>query len=518
MTVQRWLAALPGELVAARPRLLLAQARLALLDGRVEEAEGLLDAAERALTGTGGWGEEPYEPSIGRGASLLANIPATIAIDRAYLAELRGDADRAVGLASRALAEIGEDEWMLASNAGGYLALAEWLRGHLPEAERGLSATIARWLAVGERHLAARGYHHLGQVQRAQGRLDAALETYRQALDVAGAAQSGRPALPAVGIGHVGLAEVAYERGELETALRHVTEGIRLSRRLAYTQPLATGLATLGAIRQAKGDEAGAREVMEEAVRVAAGPGLTALLHPVPVRRARLLLAQGDVEGAARWVRERGLDPGDRPRYPKEPEQLVLARVLLATDRAGEALGLLERLEGSAAAQGRGGSLIEIGVLRARALVAGGDEAGALGALTRALTLACPQGYVRVFTDEGAVIGALLGRLIAARRTEAATADGVPLSCLARLLRGFGAEPASRGGTPALPGLAGALTARELEVLGLLAAGRSNQRIAEELVVTLDTVKKHVSHVLEKLGATNRTEAVATARELGLLG
>jgi LuxR family maltose regulon positive regulatory protein len=118
-------------------------------------------------------------------------------------------------------------------------------------------------------------------------------------------------------------------------------------------------------------------------------------------------------------------------------------------------------------------------------------------------------------------MGVLLGRLVAARRAEQAAARDVPLGCLARVLQAFGqkdAKPGSRPRTaPAVPGLVDQLTVRELEILQLVAAGASNQRIADQLVVTLDTVKKHITHLLGKLGATNRTEAVARARQLGLI-
>ena len=163
--------------------------------------------------------------------------------------------------------------------------------------------------------------------------------------------------------------------------------------------------------------------------------------------------------------------------------------------------------------------MIEAGALRALALAACGQDAEAVNALADVLTLACPQGYVRVFADEGPPMAALLTRLIAAQRAGQAAA-GVPLGCLARLQRAFdpGHNPPDPGqGTAAVPGIVEPLTAREREVLGMLAAGRSNQAIASELVVTLDTVKKHVSHVLGKLGAANRTEAVTRARELGLI-
>jgi LuxR family maltose regulon positive regulatory protein len=511
-TVRRWLAMLPAELVWSRPRLCLAQTFMALVGGDMEAIEPPLDAAERAFAAAA---DEPFEPSVGRAASLLANVPAAIAVDRAWLAYLRGDAEGTVAFASRALAELGEDEWMLDSAARWHLAVAEWLRGRLAEAERALSSSTARWRAAGERYLAVRGCHHLGLVQRAQGRLDAALGTYQQALEMT--APLGQPALPSAGIARVGMAEVAYQRNELDAALEHVTEGIARCRHLVYTPPLAAGLATLAWIRQVQGDLAGSLEAIDEAEGVAPSRGVATLLNPAPALRARLLLARGDLAAAVRWTEQRGLGADDDPSYPHEPEYLVLARVLLAQDRPDHALGLLGRLHAAARAQGRLGSLIEIQALRALALAGGGDEAAAVAVLAEALTLACPQGYVRVFADEGAPMGALLGRLVAAQRTAQSAAGGVPLDCLARLLRAFDATHAGRGGAAAVPGLVEQLTDRELQVLGLLAAGRSNQRIAGELVVSLDTVKKHVGRVLDKLGAANRTEAVARARELGLL-
>jgi LuxR family transcriptional regulator, maltose regulon positive regulatory protein len=512
-TVQRWLAAIPAEIASSRPRLLLARSRLALVGGRLEAAGQLLDAAERAQAGAAGVEGEPFGPSADRG-SWLVNVPAAVTTQRAYLAALRGDAEGAAAFASQALAVIGDDEWMLASHARGYLSLAEWMRGRLTEAEQLLSSIITQWRAAGERALAVRGCHHLGQIQRAQGRLDAALGTYQQAVDIA--AVPGRPHLPAAGTGYVGMAEVAYQRGELDTALRHVTEGISLARQSDHTQPLANGLVTLAWIRQAQGDGAGALAAMDEAGQVGASSEVASLLNPAPAQRARLLLARGDIEAAAQWASSRGLDPDGEPGYPKEPEYLALARILIARDLPGLALDLLERLRAGAAAGRRAGSLIEILALQALALAARGDEAAALTALTGALTRGCPQGYLRVFADEGSPMGALLGRLIAAKRAEQGPVHNVPLAYLGSLLRCF-QQLAAAPGRSAVPRLPEPLTEREREILKLLAAGKPNQQIARELVVSLATVKKHVTHVLAKLGAANRTEATARARELGLL-
>ena len=310
-TIQRWLAALPAELAGSRPRLCLARAWMALVGGDVEAADAPLDAAERGFADVA---DEPFEPSVGRGASWLANVPAAIALARAWLAYLRGDAEGTAAFASHALAELGEGEWVLDSVTRVQLALAEWLRGRLTQAERAFASSIAGWRAAGETGLAASACHLLGQVQRAQGRLDAAFGTYQQALEITTA--PGRASPPAAGIGYVGLAEVAYQRNELDAAFRQASEGIARCRQLNYTQPLATGLATLAWIRQAAGDAAGALDAMGEAERVAPGPGVTGLFNPVPAQRARLLLAHGDVAAATRWTEERGLGVDDEPGYP----------------------------------------------------------------------------------------------------------------------------------------------------------------------------------------------------------
>ena len=179
---------------------------------------------------------------------------------------------------------------------------------------------------------------------------------------------------PAAGIAYVGLGEVSYQQGDLDAALGYLTEGIALCRQFTYAPPLATGLATLAWTRQAGGDPGGALGPMGEAERAMPGPAV-GLINPVPAQRARLLLARGEVAAAARWTQERGLGPDDEPTYPREPEYLVLARVLLTEDRPGPALALLDRMLAAAAAQDRAGSIIEIQALRALALAAAGQEA-----------------------------------------------------------------------------------------------------------------------------------------------
>jgi LuxR family transcriptional regulator, maltose regulon positive regulatory protein len=482
-TIQRWLSAVPASLTAARPRLRLAHTFAALVYGDVTGAAALLDGVDPSDAG-------PFESSVGDAASLLVNVPAAFAICRAWLCYLRGDPDGMAEFAGRARAMLGHGQVMLESVYQLNLALADWLHGKLASAEREFTALVASWRGFGESSLAARSCRFLAQVQRDQGRLAVAFATCQETVAIA--EDQDQPRLPIAAYGYVGLAEIAYQRDELADALRYVTEGIARGRQLSEREPLASGLVALAWIRQAGGDLVGAVAAIEEAERVAPSPAVASLLNPVPAQRARLLLAQGDIAAAARWTAQRGLDPDDEPLpYLREQEYLVLARVLIAQGSPDRALVLLDRLHAAAAEQERLGSVIELLSLRAAALAACGDEPAAAAVLTQALALGRPRGYVRVFVDEGAPLKALLSRL----------------------------DPGLTVGTPRIrqPGLVDPLTARELEVLALLAAGASNQAIAARLVVTIDTVKKHVTHVLAKLTATNRTEAVARARHLGLL-
>ena len=189
-TLHRWLSALPAKSVRDRPRLCLAQATSAAISFRVEALEALLDDAERAFAISG---DEPYEPSVPRAVSVLANVPAGIAFLHAVLARLRGDPALAAGYNRQALGLLGEQDWLMRSFVRWNMAGADWLGGRLGQAERGLAEVLAERRAAGEGFLAMRVCYDLGQVQRAQGNLDAALATCREALEIAGEGGSQPP-------------------------------------------------------------------------------------------------------------------------------------------------------------------------------------------------------------------------------------------------------------------------------------------------------------------------------------
>ena len=513
-TVVSWLAALPPDVIHDRPMLALGQAKVMLMAGRLDEVEPLLMEAERAFHDAA---DEPYQASIDRKDSLLANVPAAIAIARADLARVRGQADRERMFAQAAIAQLTDQDELLAVVTRYHVAFADWIAGRLAPAERALDNLFAERAASQRRDLALRAAFDLGGVQQAQGRLSAAQRTYEQGLKVA--ASIGSP--PTVGMVHVGLAEVCYERDELSAAAEHATVGIQRCRRLAYALALVAGFVTLARIRQAQGDADGALAAVDEAER-AMPQALVDLRYPLPVLRARLALAAGNLAEAASWARRCGLAVTDEPVYRHEPEYRMLARVLLAEERPTVALELLERWRRPAVAHGRVAGVLRLGILAARAHESAGDRAAALAALADGLVLAAPESYLRVFLDEGAPVAALLRELTAGRRLEQLGAGSVPRGFLDRLSDAFNRQgtpilpPASRGAVVA-PGMLQPLSNREHEVLRLLAAGRPNKAIAKELFITVDTVKRHVSHVFDKIGVNNRTQAVARARELGLL-
>jgi LuxR family maltose regulon positive regulatory protein len=263
------------------------------------------------------------------------------------------------------------------------------------------------------------------------------------------------------------------------------------------------------------GDQTGALEAIGEAERLVPYPAVD-IFFPVGVQRARLLVAQGKVEDAARWCAERGLGVEDEPSYLREREHLLLARVLLAQGKPDQVLMLLKRLREKAQAGGRSDGEIVILTLQALALQEKSERERAVSIVTQALTLAEPEGYVRTFVDEGPEMAPLLSEvLMVHQRRHLERPDRPSAHYLRKLLAAL--EQAASGSVSPTPQLPEPLSERELEVLQLIAAGKSNSRIAQELFVTAGTVKTHIRNIYRKLDAHSRTQALVRARELNLL-
>ena len=344
----------------------------------------------------------------------------------------------------------------------------------------------------------------MADIRIAQGRLSEAMHTYEQALQLA--REHGTPTLRGTADMYVGMSGVFRERNELAAARQALSSSTELGEHAGLAQNPYRSRVAMARIVAAEGDVDGAVALLDEAERVYAGDYFPNV-RPIPASRARLWVVQGRVSEALAWVDEQGLSTKDDLRYMKEFEHITLARVLLAgSDQPrAEAMAFLERLREAAEGGERSGSVIEILVLQALAHQKRGDTAAALVPLGRALALAEPEGYVRMFVDEGPPMAVLLG----------ATAKGEIASTYAReLLAAFGdaAHPAS-----ARQDLVEPLSQRELDVLRLLASDLNGPAIANELVVSLNTVRSHTKSIYSKLGVNDRRGAVRRAEELDLL-
>jgi LuxR family maltose regulon positive regulatory protein len=315
---------------------------------------------------------------------------------------------------------------------------------------------------------------------------------------------------------HLGLAMLAHERGDEIGAAQHLQTTADLGQRTTLVDwPYRWSLAQ-ARLKESAGEWDAALLFFDEAKRGYVKNPIP-ILQPVEALKARVYLKQGRPEKAQAWARERGLLVTDEVNFLGEFEYLTLARVRLVEHSFEGVSELLERLLTLAETQKRTGSVMNILLTQALAHQAQGNRVQAIAALERALKSAEPEGFIRLFVDEGPPMAQLLSE---------AAARGIMPDYVARLLAAFpgAAQDAARTTTPPAAvtrsgpaSLIEPLSRRELEILALIAQGLSNREIGERLFLALDTVKGHNRRIFEKLQVQSRTEAIARARELGLL-
>jgi LuxR family transcriptional regulator, maltose regulon positive regulatory protein len=500
----RWLGALPDRLVRHRLELSLLYAWALVHSGQLENAECRLRDTEEGLgldTGASTAGLSDRE------RTMLGEI----CIIRARMAAMRENAPLTTEFCHRALDLLPEDELRRRGDVALDLGHANCSVGDIKAASEAFARAATTGRDADDLRTALFALRYQASLEISRGRLRVAEDLLLEGQRLAESRPEGVPSV--AGMIHTGMGELLYERGELDEARRLLEEGIEHGRRSGEAKILVYGYVNLARVLMARGDAEGAHFLIREAGR------LTPRWPLIWARQARFYLAQGDVRSAARWAREYGATQ-DYLSYPRHFERITMARVSLGEGRTDEALDLLDRLMQDAESDGRTAHEIELLILRALVFNGRGDTEGALDSLKRALALAEPEGFVRVFVDEGPPMAALLERLIRESHDDGPYAVA-PDGYAGKLLEHFALEapPSSNGGSRRSPVLGfEPLSEREIEVLELVAAGRSNAEIAGELYLSVGTVKAHVHRIFGKLLVRNRSQAVARARELRLLG
>jgi LuxR family transcriptional regulator, maltose regulon positive regulatory protein len=508
MTLLDWLEALPEGTKRRRPQLLLQYSAALLWVGQLDDIEPLVREIERVVGGEGR--DEDLQSSADE--SLRQVLLGGVAATRSWRAYMKGEPHDAITLARRALALLPEKDLELRTYAAFRLAEAYRTADDLEAATAAYAETAELGRAAGHDYLVLRAMSRQAKLEMAQGRLRKADHLLRRALRLA--VERGGDSLPATGEEHVFIGELLYERDELHAAARQLKEGIRLAERMGQLDTLVDGYVALSRAEMAQGSVDSALETAREASKLAERSGAAEAIVEAAAWNARLHLSRGDMTAAVLELERIAGAPAVSVSMVRETEQIARARLTLARGEHDEAMRLLEEWRQSAEAAGRTGKLIEILTLQAVALWGKSKREQAVGTLTRALALGEPEGYVRTFVDEGAKVGELLSAILEARQRGHPDATRIPARYLAKVLAILAQESAAPG---AGERLSEPLSERELEVLALVASGKSNLEIASSLFVSLSTVKTHINNLYRKLGARSRTQAIARARELDLI-
>ena len=490
-----WVNNLPEEVIRVHP-LLCAQLGQAFADaGEPAASELRLQDAERCLEGSDITNETQLKP-----------LPAMIALTRAYNAQVQGDPTTTVKYAELALQLIPEDDFDHRAQAINILEVIHWASGNLESAVRALGDWMESMTQRGNHVFVVASAFAVADMLVSLGSLSESERIYQGALQLA--AQHGPEAEHITAHHHLGLSMIYRQRGDDSLAAHHLKRAAELGLQTTLVDWLYRWNVAQAQLKEEAGDLETALALLDEAKRVYIQT-LVPDLRPIAALKARIHLKQGRPDKVRAWAAERGLSLADEVSYLHEFEYLTLARLEIANPQVN---ALLARLLQVAETQKRQGSALDILIVQTLAYESQGNHPQALDTLKHALSLAEPEGYVRIFVDEGEAMRLLIEKLSSNRDH--------PLSSYAdKLLAGFTqpiAAPKSASIHQKLD-LIEPLSERELEVLKLLRSELSGPEIARQLVVSLHTLRTHTNNIYKKLGVNNRRAAVRRAEELDLL-
>jgi LuxR family maltose regulon positive regulatory protein len=498
-----WMGKLSKELVYRRPWLCLYQAFSRSWFGQLEEANFLLGQAEKRIRSETSTPET--QAMLGYHAYVQSRVTA-----------MQGDTQRAIDLCLTARENVPSDNLGLQIEIGITLGYEYFLVGDFKNANEILREMIRSCYAVGAINNPVAAYAILARMYFLQSRLHEANILFQTAAKLT--PETGSQYQGAIGLVEVGIADLLYEWNDVKAALVRVKKGLDLLPSWGKADDFCLAYITLSRIQLALGNRPEAVDAIGKADQLIQTCGVfSEARRTVETAQVKMWLANGDRSAVDRWMAdlEQRFGSTDPFRYENELIHIMEARVFIAQNKLEEGIRLLSYLEESAQSGGRMGRRVEITILKALALQAAGDSTQADITLTKSLTLAEPGGYKRIFLDEGRPMQLLLAQWLA--RVSAGSLQDYALQLLSQFDAEIHAtwgiqEKASTSGTLIDP-----LSPRELEVLHLLSLGKTNPEIAQQLIVARGTVKAHTASIYRKLDASNRTEAVARARQLSIL-
>lgn len=424
---------------------------------------------------------------------------------KARIARIGDDLPASIDLCRAALEYLPPHDLALRGVVALNLGIAYRHSGDPMAAAQALTQAGAVSELAGNRAVTVAALGQLGDLEVERGHLRDAARTYRHALGKAG--ERGEKPVPTSAWAAVGLGEVMRQKNELDAASHQVLAGLELATQWGNADCLAWAHVHVARLRTAQGKAVEAADALVEAEQVVRHNRVSPwTLARVTAYQAERWIGQGNNAAAARWARERGVGVGDDLTYVREREYLALARLLVAERKLDGALRLLDRVLRMTEAAGLAGTAIEVLGLQSLTYQAQGHAAPAMIALARALALAEPEAYIRIFVDEGAPMAALLRE---------AESRGVARAYVRTLLAAYG-DPVPSGSLKA-SSLVDPLSDRELEILRLVASGLSTQDIADSLFIAVGTVRNHIKSIYGKLDAHSRVQAVERARLLKVL-
>lgn len=498
--LERQLNSLPEEAFQDSPWINIAHAWLLTSIGQGDRVEPLLQQAQAGL-------EALDNPSEGLRRGILGNLAAV----RAYICGLRGDFHQTIENVRECLELFPEnDAWM---RAWGEVTLAFALiqTGQREEGEQKMAEALQISRQTGASHVRVLILNNYAGVQLNKGLLSQAAAIFQEAIqmDQEHTSRTGQH-LPIAGYAYTELAGICCEWNDLEEADAYIAEGMRISENWGEPQLLTSGNLRLAEIRAAQGDWDGALEAISIAQKAAQGLHIRYMRRFAPLR-ALIHLQAGDLNAARQWaetlVPEADVKNGQSVEFLS---QYVLTRLELAEGQLKAALSRAKQLAQNAQDTGELRPLIHAQALQAVILERLGHTSQALDLLQNALVTAEPSGFMRTFLNLGEPLAQLLVK---------ATANGVANNTTQRLLKAFQLEQKSGAIRSAKTGmtLTEPLSERELQVLRLLAIHLTRAQIAEQLIISENTVRTHVKNIYQKLGVHTHAEAITQAKEFALL-